>query len=36
LWNAVLAWLLLGEQMGSQHWVGAVLILPGIYLATRK
>ena len=36
LWNAVLAWLLLGEQLGSQHWVGALLILPGIYLATRK
>ncbi len=36
LWNAVLAWVLLGEQLGSQHWVGALLILPGIYLATRK
>jgi drug/metabolite transporter (DMT)-like permease len=36
LWNAVLAWLLLGEQLGPQHWVGALLILPGIYLATRK
>jgi drug/metabolite transporter (DMT)-like permease len=36
LWNAVLAWLLLGEQLGSQHWVGALLILPGIYLASRK
>ena len=36
LWNAVLAWLLLGEALGSQHWVGALLILPGLYLATRK
>jgi drug/metabolite transporter (DMT)-like permease len=36
LWNAFLAWLLLGEQLGQQHWVGALLILPGIYLATRK
>ncbi len=36
LWNAFLAWLILGEQLGSQHWVGALLILPGIYLATRK
>ncbi len=36
LWNAFLAWLILGEQLGAQHWVGAMLILPGIYLATRK
>ena len=36
LWNALLAWLLLGEQLGHQHWVGALMILPGIYLATRK
>jgi drug/metabolite transporter (DMT)-like permease len=26
----------LGEQLGPQHWVGALMILPGIYLATRK
>jgi drug/metabolite transporter (DMT)-like permease len=36
LWNALLAWVLLGEQLGPQHWVGALMILPGIYLATRK
>ena len=36
LWNALLAWLVLGEQLGPQHWVGALMILPGIYLATRK
>jgi drug/metabolite transporter (DMT)-like permease len=36
LWNALLAWVLLGEQLGHQHWVGALMILPGIYLATRK
>jgi drug/metabolite transporter (DMT)-like permease len=36
LWNAVMAWLLLGEQLGPHHWMGALLILPGIYLATRK
>jgi drug/metabolite transporter (DMT)-like permease len=36
LWNAVMAWMLLGEQLGVHHWVGALMILPGIYLATRK
>ena len=36
LWNALLAWVVLGEQLGPQHWVGALMILPGIYLATRK
>ncbi|MEY2621727.1 MAG: hypothetical protein RIT26_1547 [Pseudomonadota bacterium] len=36
LWNAVMAWLILGEQLGAHHWMGGLLILPGIYLATRK
>ena len=36
LWNALLAWVLLGEQLGHQHWVGALMILPGIYLASQK
>ena len=36
LWNAVMAWMVLGEQLGAHHWVGALMILPGIYLATRK
>ena len=36
LWNAVMAWLVLGEQLGAHHWMGALMILPGIYLATRK
>ncbi len=35
LWNAVMAWMVLGEQLGAHHWVGALMILPGIYLATR-
>jgi drug/metabolite transporter (DMT)-like permease len=36
LWNALTAWLVLGEQLGAHHWIGALMILPGIYLATRK
>ena len=36
LWNAAMAWLLLGEPLGAHHWMGALLILPGIYLATRQ
>ncbi len=36
LWNAVMAWVLLGEWLGPHHWVGAMMILPGIYWATRK
>lgn len=36
LYNGVLAYLLLGEALRSYHLVGAALVLPGIYLATRK
>jgi drug/metabolite transporter (DMT)-like permease len=36
LYSAVLAWWLLGERIEGFHWVGALLILPGIYLSTRK
>ncbi len=36
LYNSVLAYLLLGEALHSYHLVGAALVLPGIYLATRK
>jgi len=35
LYSAVLAWLVLGEQIEGFHLVGAALILPGIYLSTR-
>ena len=35
LYAAVLAWILLGEQPQWFHAVGAALILPGIWLATR-
>ena len=35
LYSALLAWLVLGEQIEGFHLVGAALILPGIYLSTR-
>lgn len=34
IYNAVLAWLLLGERIETYHFAGAVLILGGIALAT--
>jgi len=36
LYGGVAAWVLLGEAMGWHHLMGASLILPGIYLASRK
>jgi drug/metabolite transporter (DMT)-like permease len=36
LYGGVAAWVLLGESMGWHHLMGASLILPGIYLASRK
>jgi drug/metabolite transporter (DMT)-like permease len=36
LYAALLAWLLLGERPGWYHAVGAALILPSIWLATRR
>ena len=35
IYAAALAWAVLGEAVYGFHWVGAALILPGIYLATR-
>lgn len=35
LYNGVLAWLLLGESLHTYHLAGALLVLPGIFLATR-
>ncbi len=35
LYNGVLAFLLLGETLETYHLIGAALVLPGIYLATR-
>ncbi|MBL8327767.1 MAG: DMT family transporter [Rubrivivax sp.] len=36
VYGAVLAWLILGERPGWHHAVGAALILPSIWLATRR
>ena len=36
IYSAVLAWLLLGEVIEFYHYVGTALVLPGIFLATRK
>ena len=36
LYNGVLAYLILGERLQGYHFAGAALVLPGIYLATRK
>ncbi len=33
---ALSAWLVLGEQLDWYHFLGAMLILPGIFFATRK
>jgi drug/metabolite transporter (DMT)-like permease len=35
LYTALLAWLLLGEQLRLYHLVGGAMILPGLFLATR-
>ena len=36
VYNAGLAWTLLGEQLRPYHFIGAAMVLPGIYLATRR
>jgi drug/metabolite transporter (DMT)-like permease len=36
LYTSLLAWLLLGETLHAYHLAGAALILPGIWLATRR
>lgn len=36
LYSAALGWLVLGERIEWFHAVGALLILPGIWLSTRK
>lgn len=35
IYAAATAWMVLGEPVRDYHWVGAALILPGIYLSTR-
>ncbi len=36
LYGGLTAWAVLGESMGWHHLMGAALILPGIYLASRR
>jgi drug/metabolite transporter (DMT)-like permease len=36
LYSAAIAWAVLGERIEWHHGVGALLILPGIWLSTRK
>ena len=36
LYGGVAAWVVLGEAMGWHHLMGAALILPGIYLASKR
>ena len=36
LYGAAMAWALLGEPVQWHHAVGAAVILPGIYLASRR
>jgi len=36
VYNGALAWLLLGEPVRDYHLYGAALVLPGIFLATRR
>lgn len=36
LYAAVVAWVVLGESLGWHHLAGAALILPGVFLVTRK
>ncbi|HEX6959240.1 MAG TPA: DMT family transporter [Ferrovibrio sp.] len=36
VYTALLAWLLLGERLAVYHWVGAALVLAGLYIATSQ
>ena len=36
LYGSLVAWLFLGETLGWHHAMGAAMILPGIYLASKK
>jgi drug/metabolite transporter (DMT)-like permease len=36
IYAAAIGWLVLGEPIEGYHYVGAALILPGIWLATRR
>ena len=36
LYAALAAWLVLNEPLGAHHLSGAALILPGVFLVTRR
>jgi drug/metabolite transporter (DMT)-like permease len=36
IYNGALGWLLLGERLEGFHLAGAALVLPGLWLATRR
>ncbi len=36
IYNAGLAWVLLGETLRPYHFIGTAMVLPGIWLATRR
>jgi drug/metabolite transporter (DMT)-like permease len=36
VYTALMAWLLLGEAFAFYHWLGAALVLSGLYFATHK
>ncbi|WP_437782516.1 DMT family transporter [Sorangium sp. So ce1097] len=36
VYTAVMAWLLLGEAFAFYHWLGAALVLPGLFFATYR
>ncbi|WP_437649782.1 DMT family transporter [Sorangium sp. So ce362] len=36
VYTAVMAWMLLGEAFALYHWLGAALVLPGLFFATHK
>ena len=36
VYSALVGWLVLGERLEGFHGVGALLVLPGIWLSTRR
>jgi multidrug transporter EmrE-like cation transporter len=34
--TALLAWMLLGESIGTQRWLGIAVIIAGVWLVTRS
>ena len=36
VYTSLLAWLVLGERIAVYHWIGAALVLSGLYIATTR